>query len=333
MLSIFPYILAILAIAAASVYAIFARDLSVARAGLVGRSQTMDTSFGALEYATIGMGEPVLTIHGAGGGFDQSIDITGALAERGYRLIAPSRFGYLGSALPADLTTAMQADANIELLDRLDVDKAFVIAISAGAWSAIQFAIRHPERCRAVVFIIPADFLPSGKPNHGGAFVRAMIGSDFVAWAGVKLMPLMPGAMMRMMLGTDPALLRAAEPSEQARVRRILKHLLPVSARFGGMQFDIKTAASSESDQIEKITCPVLAISAQDDKFGTAARAELIAGKALNGKTVIFPTGDHALVGRHADAMRAVTSFLRGVKPALVTESVLFKFAGASNLQ
>lgn len=321
-----PFILAIPVVAAASVYAFFAHDLSSARARLAGVSQTIETSFGALEYATIGEGEPVLAIHGAGGGFDQGIDMTAALADRRYRLIAPSRFGYLGSAVPADLTTAMQADAYVELLDHLDVGKVFVVAISAGAWSAMQFAIRNPERCRAVVLIDPADYLPAGKPNHGGAFVRAMIGSDFIAWAGVKLMPLMPGAMARMMLGTDPALLRAAEPGEQARVRRILEHLLPVSARLAGMQFDIKTAASPEPYQIEKITCPVLTVSAQDDEFGTAARAELIAGKAPNGKSVIFPTGGHALVGRYGDVFSEVTSFLQVVaQPETEREPVLAK--------
>jgi 2-hydroxy-6-oxonona-2,4-dienedioate hydrolase len=100
-------ILTVLVIAAAGVYAIFARDLSDARSRLVGRSRRIDTSFGTLEYAVIGEGEPVLTIHG-GGGFDQGIDMTGPLARRGYRLMAPSRFGYLGSTLPANPTTAMR---------------------------------------------------------------------------------------------------------------------------------------------------------------------------------------------------------------------------------
>ena len=50
--------------------------------------------------------------------------------------------------------------------------------------------------------------------------------------------------MTQMLLGTDTAVVRAAEPSEKARVQQVLEHLLPVSPRFGGMQFDIKTAAA-----------------------------------------------------------------------------------------
>jgi len=90
-------ILAILIVVTAGVYAIYERDLAAARARLVGRSATVETSFGTLEYAVMGNGEPMLIVHGAEGGFDQGIDMTGAMAGRGYRLIAPSRFGYLRS--------------------------------------------------------------------------------------------------------------------------------------------------------------------------------------------------------------------------------------------
>ena len=190
-LTYFIFLLILLMLAAAGVYAIFARDLSGARSRLAGRSQTIDTSFGRMEYAMIGEGDPTLIIHGAGGGFDQAIDIARALAGRGYRLIAPSRFGYLGSPLPPELDTTMQADAYAELLDRLEVGSAYVIAISAG-WSAMKFAIRHPQRCRALVLLVPADYLPPRMPNHGGALFRAIIASDFVAWAALKVMWLVP---------------------------------------------------------------------------------------------------------------------------------------------
>jgi 2-hydroxy-6-oxonona-2,4-dienedioate hydrolase len=306
----FMFLLILLMLTAAGVYAIFARDLSGARSRLAGRSQTIDTSFGRLEYAMIGEGDPTLIIHGAGGGFDQAIDTAGALAGRGYRLIAPSRFGYLGSPLPTDLVTAMQADAYAELLDRLGVSRAFIIAISAGAWSAMQFAIRHPQRCRALVLLVPANYLPPQMPNHGGVLFRAIIASDFVAWAALKLMWLVPGAMARTMLGTDPLLVRAAEPNERARVRKVLAHLLPVRSRTGGMQFDIRTAATPNPYPIEGISCPVLTVSAEDDRFDTAARARQIAATAPNGRAVIYPTGGHALVGRYHEALSEITSFL-----------------------
>jgi pimeloyl-ACP methyl ester carboxylesterase len=147
----------------------FLHDLSAARVRLLNRSQTISTSFGTLEYALLGRGEPVLVVHGASGGFDQGVELLGALAGRGFRLIAPSRFGYLRSALPADATTAMQADAYVQLLDHLGIKKVAVVGISAGAWSSLQFAIRHPDRCGALVLLVPADYLPAGTSIQGGA--------------------------------------------------------------------------------------------------------------------------------------------------------------------
>ena len=302
--------LAALIAVAAGIYAVFRHELVDAHTRLLGRSTTVTTSFGTLEYAAIGEGQPILIVHGAGGGFDQGIEMTGALARHGYRLIVPSRFGYLRSTLPGNLTTAIQADAYAELLNRLGVDKVVVVGISAGAWSSLQFAIRHPERCRALVLLGPAGYLPNGTSIRGGVVARAIFNSDFVAWAALKLMPITPGGMTRLMLGTDTDVLRRAEPSEQARVEQVLKHLLPVSARYGGIQFDIKTAAAHEPLPIKKIACPVLTISAEDDRFGTASRARLIATSVADGRAIVFSTGGHALVGHYADALRAIRVFL-----------------------
>ena len=306
-------ICAVLILVAVSIYAIFARDLASAQARVTGRSKTVTTSLGVMEYALLGKGEPILVIHGASGGFDQALDMTGALADLGHRLIALSRFGYLRSDMPASPTAAMQADAYVELLDSLGIDKVAVAGISAGAWSAMQFAIRHPERCRALVLLVPADFLPEGVSIHGGAVVRAIFNSDFLAWAALKTMPLIPGVMTQMMLGTDAAVLQAADASEKARVQQVLDHLLPISARVRGIEFDVKTAATRELYSIEKISCPVLTISAEDDHFGTARRARAIASGVKSGRALVFPEGGHALVGAYEEVLRESALFLRDV--------------------
>ena len=172
------------------------------------------------------------------------------------------------------------------------------------------------------MLLVPADYLPAGTSIRGGTVVKAIFNSDFVAWVALKLMPIMPGGMTRMILGTDPAVVRAAEPNEKARVQQVLEHLLPVSTRFEGMQFDIKTAAMHEPYSIEKIARPVLTISAEDDRFGTANRARHIAASVPDGRAIIFPTGGHALVGHSTDALREITSFLQTVGPSAVSAAV-----------
>ncbi len=66
---------------------------------------------------------------------------------------------------------------------------------------------------------------------------------------------------------------------------------------------------------LAKIACPVLTISAEDDRFGTTARARFVAVGAPNGKALIFPTSGHALVGHSGDALRETVSFLKALPP------------------
>ncbi len=307
-------ILAVVALVGLLVLTLFRRDLRAARGRLSGRSDTLETTAGTLEYAVVGAGEPGLLLHGAGGGFDQALDFAGALSDRPYRLITPSRFGYLRSAMPAGATTALQADVYVDLLDRLGVQEAFVAGVSAGAWSALQLALRHPERCRALVLFVPADYLPPGVKNYGGVVARALMGSDLVAWAALKLLPLVSNAATEALLGTRAELVRAAEPAERQRIASLLEHLLPVGPRTRGMRFDVRTAAArSEELPLEEIRCPVLAVSAEDDAFQTAGRAREIAGRVPHGRALVYPSGGHALVGRYPGIAREVASFLATV--------------------
>jgi pimeloyl-ACP methyl ester carboxylesterase len=66
----------------------------------------------------------------------------------------------------------VQADAFVQLLDHLGIDKVVVVGISAGAWSSLQFAVRHPDRCRALVLPLAVPLTlrlyssPDGHPTN-----------------------------------------------------------------------------------------------------------------------------------------------------------------------
>src|SRR6476620_6071530 len=68
----------------------------------VDRGSTIaETGAGKIEYAATGEGEPMLSIHGAGGGYDQGLLVASDFGD-GYRVVAPSRFGYLRAPVPDD---------------------------------------------------------------------------------------------------------------------------------------------------------------------------------------------------------------------------------------
>jgi len=88
--------------AGAQVAAKFRRDVRAARNRYGALRRVADTRCGPIEYATVGTGAPLLLVHGAGGGYDQALDLGLPLAGSGYCEIAMSRFGYLGTPLPPD---------------------------------------------------------------------------------------------------------------------------------------------------------------------------------------------------------------------------------------
>jgi len=301
----------------AAVWADYAHDMAQITGRLESGSTVTESPFGPIEYASVGSGPVVLAIHGSGGGFDQAIEMMGDLAPRGYRLIAPSRFGYLRSGRPGNASPEIQADALAWLVEHLGEDEVFVAGGSAGALPAMQFAIRHPDKTRALVLLVPAAYAPRRAPNEsamGGAIGQAVIftalRSDFLFWAAIRLFP---DRMTRALLATEPALLLAAGPDERARVRAILSHILPVSRRARGLIDDSSWAGAPPRYALENIQAPVLTISARDDLYGTYEAAAYTAREVKNGRLLPFETGGHLLVGHQSEVWDRVSAFLDDV--------------------
>jgi hypothetical protein len=84
----------IVGIAALSIWWRFDRDIKLASARVAHGSTLIATRCGPIEYQEAGTGIPLLAVHGGGGGYDQGMAFAGALAHRGIRVIAMSRFGY-----------------------------------------------------------------------------------------------------------------------------------------------------------------------------------------------------------------------------------------------
>ena len=297
------------------VYSSYRHDIQVARIHSSSGSQILNTPCGMIEYAEYGTGPPILAIHGAGGGFDQSLDLARHFLGAGYRVIAPSRFGYLRTPLPADASPTAQADAHACLLDALTVRRVVVIGGSMGAPSAMQFCLRHPDRCSALVLLFPIAFAPrpANEPApRPSAFAKLVMDttlkSDFVFWSASKLSR---DTMMKTILATPPADFRNATPEEQERVLEVLRNIEPISLRENGLRNDTTVALSVPRYDLEHIAAPTLVISAKDDLFGTFARGRYTAEHISGARFVGYPTGGHLLVGHKSDVHSELAAFLR----------------------
>lgn len=292
----------------------FQRDMREQHARVETGSRLVSTQCGMIEVAEAGSGPALLVVHGAGGGFDQAITSGAAYAARGWRIIAPSRFGYLRTPLPEDASSQAQADHLACLLDALGVDEAAVMGVSAGALSAIQFAIRYPRRTQALVLMVPAGYRPEPtremSPFDEWLF-NTMLGSDFPLWFMLRFLP---DTSMRLMMGTPAAEYAAASPEERRGADRICAEVLPVSLRRQGMLNDIKLSTNTPRYDLEAIRAPTLIISAKDDGWDSWPGARYAAEHIRNARFFGFERGGHLLLSHQAEVMDAVTALLRETK-------------------
>jgi len=140
-------------------------DIEAARRRLAAREHhSIQTPYGSVQYAEHGQGPPLLFSHPLVGGFDVGLGCAESWIGDGFRVIAPSRFGYLGSSLPPGVMPADQADAYALLLDALGIERAAIVGYSAGGPSVIQFALRHPDRTSGLILLCSALPGKAGGP-------------------------------------------------------------------------------------------------------------------------------------------------------------------------
>jgi 2-hydroxy-6-oxonona-2,4-dienedioate hydrolase len=298
----------------AMIWSRFDHDIAAARARAAKGSVMVATNCGPIEYQEAGQGAPLLVVHGSGGGHDQGMLFAGSFAREGVRVIAMSRFGYLRTPLPAVATPAAQADAHACLLDALGIREAAVLGASAGAPSATQMAIRHPDRVRALILLVPLAYKPVdvasaiSSPSPAAEWVlNTLVGSDFAFWAALQLAR---DQVIKRVLATPPELVANANPAERAMVDAMLDSILPVSVRADGLRNEARIAKSLEPYPLEKIGAPTLIISARDDGYGTFASAQYTAGKIAGARFVGFEQGGHMTVGHEAEVKRVIVDHI-----------------------
>ena len=303
---------AVAAGASALAYAAYRKDIEAANQRIDDEAQLIDPAFGPIEFGESGDGPAVLVVHGAGGGFDQCLDLGRAFLGDGYRIIAPSRFGYLGTPLPADASAQAQADAHLRLLDVLQLDAVPVIAVSAGAPSAMQLCLKHPERCSALVLVVPMVWEPERPSAEAPSpfferILNTIAASDFLFWTATKVARM---TLLRTILGTPVPDYRNATADERRNVDRLLHSILPITRRFAGIRNDSLVSASLTRYPLEELRVPTLVISASDDLYGTYESSVYTARKIPKAGFAGFASGGHLLLGHEAEVLAKVTGFV-----------------------
>ncbi|MDC7789243.1 alpha/beta hydrolase [Rhodoplanes sp. TEM] len=280
--------------------------------------RVIETRGGRLEYAAAGEGPAVLCLHGGMGGYDQGLLLGAAAVGDGFSVVAPSRAGYLGTPLATGPSPEQQADVCVDLLDALGMADAAVVAISGGGPCALQFALRHRERCRGLVMIsacsarleirLPWQYhlmrLVAHVPALAAAFGRYAMKNPERAL--VRSLPA-PEARARLLADPEAAALWLAL---QATIGNRLGDRMP------GTDNDTARFRAAAGWPLEAIAVPVLAVHGTADRIVAFSHAEQLAARVPGAELLAIPGGEHVCLFAHRSDIRArAAAFLARTTP------------------
>jgi pimeloyl-ACP methyl ester carboxylesterase len=291
------------AIPAFGVFLRYRRDLNAARARLAAvERHVISTQWGAVEYSERGSGDPVLVVHGiyhhCVGGL---LSVRDLFPDR--RVIAPSRFGYLGSSMPPNATPAAQADAFAALLDALDIGRIDLIGLSAGATSALQLALRHPEMVKHLVVLV--GNLPGSPTAVVQPSSAKRVNRQLVMWALKTFAPL---TMARLVAAVPKGF---AMTSEDARfVNEFIDSLFPM--RPEGFNFDLYVSNADVNDyNLQAISVPTLIVHTKDDQLASHDASKRAAERIPCARFVSLESGGHLMLGQTKIVRNELADFFR----------------------
>jgi pimeloyl-ACP methyl ester carboxylesterase len=256
-------------------------------------SQVIQLPQGPLEYASLGEGPAVLLLHGGGGAYD--LGVAFSFPEWGYRFISVSRPGYLRTPVSSGITFEQQADLQVELLDALGIDQAVVVGMSGGGPSALQFALRHPARCRGLLMMSAVSQKTSTFPTYMRRMMAIFKNSDFLFWI-IMFTPVFK-LLDRGRLGQYTA----RDPRKKALLQAVLASMFPPSLRLDGIINDLEQAAVMPDLPLERITCPTLVAHADTDTVISYTQAQHTANSIPCADMLTFEGADHLFGTTHLE--------------------------------
>jgi pimeloyl-ACP methyl ester carboxylesterase len=260
----------------------------------------ISTPWGAVEYAERGSGAPVLVVHGI---FHNCVG--GLLSVRDLfldrRVIAPSRFGYLGSSMPPNATPAAQADAFAALLDALEIGQTDVVGLSAGATAALQLALRHPEKVKHLAVLV--GNLPGSPTAIAQPPWTKRVNRQFMMWA---LRTFAPSTMVRMVAALPRGF--AMSGDDTRIVNEFIDSLFPMSP--AGYNFDLFVSNGDVTNyNLEAISVPTLIAHTKDDQLASHEASQRAAERIPGARFVSLESGGHLMLGQQKNGRDELARF------------------------
>jgi pimeloyl-ACP methyl ester carboxylesterase len=282
-------------------------------------TKTADTPSGPVQYVDVGEGPAVLFVHGSPGGCDQGALMTQFVVEAGFRVVAPSRPGYLDTPLTDDnATPEQQAALELALVDSLGIDDLRLMCWSGGGPSTYLLAARNPERVRAVVAIAAVSTSYTFAHPHE----ESLLVGRFGTWFMKSLAKHAPKEVVSMMASEEGDLTKEQakalsehvwnEPAKRAFVLGLMDTV--TGHRKVGLKNDEQQYPEIDDLGLASITAPTLLVHAEADSDVPIDQSEHAAASIPGAELHRVDAGTHISVWTEpsSDEIQArIIEFLR----------------------
>lgn len=240
-----------------------------------------------LAYMTFGFGSPVIVLHGGAANLNYLGKQIDALKFH-HQVIALDTRGHGRSSWNgAPLVYEQMADDVAALMSALGIDRADFLGWREGAVTALDLAMRYPDKVRRVV-AFGANVMPDGVFND---FASKTVFADFMK--------------------------RAAEEYRQ---------LSPAPARFDKLNKALATLQRTQpnwnTEQLQRIKAPVLVIDGDHDEVIRPEHTEYIAHSLPKGTLLFIENASHfAFLQKPKTFNKAMLEFLESDNGENVTRA------------
>jgi 3-oxoadipate enol-lactonase len=252
----------------------------------------------SLRYELSGSGEKVLVLVHEMGGTLESWDQVMPMLSPGRRVLRHDwRGAGMSEKLRAPPTFDVLADDIAVLLDAVGISGPVALAgCAVGAGIALNFAVRHRDRAKAVVAMAPATGV--ARDRRAATLARA----EAIEAVGPR------GMVEQSFAGSYPPVVRH-DPEQFRKFRaRWLANDPESFAAINRMLAD-----ATVTDRLPEITCPVLLIAGTHDALRPPSLIEPLAAKMRNARFRALETSHFMAVQTPGLVAEAVGTFLASV--------------------
>jgi pimeloyl-ACP methyl ester carboxylesterase len=256
-----------------------------------------------LAYDVNGAGDPLVLIHGAQGGRDMYNSLVAAFSPN-FQVLTYDQRGIGESEKPdVPYSMAMLADDMAALMDHAGLSSAFVFGASMGGMIAQEFALRYPQKARALVL---------GCTTCGGPHAVMQMSDDASkAYSTETMTEEQRGRAFAEAIYTKGYIERHPEVIQAAIESRKRQPLDPAAFRRrmeAAMAFD-------SYDQLPEIACPTLVIAGKQDATIPSDNSKILAERIPGAQLIILDPAGHLFWEEQPEQVHAaLTSLFHSVK-------------------